>query len=291
MHINRIPLAYTKLIKSYLENRKFYVRINKANSGERTEVPQGSTLGPVLYTIFTSDIPTQKKTITAMYADDAAILTASRRIDTITYNLQTHIKEIENWLQNWRIKVNAETSAAIIFTQKKFRHNPDRSIQLNNIRIPWGDEVNYLGVTMDTKLNFNKHIQNNKKKAYGIKSYLYPLLNKNSKLDVTTKINKYKSIRPTFTYAAEVWIQASRTQLRQLQILQNKTLRQCLDAPYYITNTYTKIPKIPTIEEHINKIATRTYEKMEHHPNKTIRDAINYDKNQMKRRKRSRNVL
>ncbi|RZC31958.1 hypothetical protein BDFB_014872 [Asbolus verrucosus] len=146
---------------------------------------------------------------------------------------------------------------------------------------------------MDKKLNFNKHIQNIKKKAYGIKSYLYPLLNKHSKLDVTTKINIYKSIiRPTFTYAAEVWMQASRTQLRQLQILQNKTLRQCLDAPYYMTNEQIhKDTKTPTIEEHINKIATRTYEKMEDHPNKTIRDAINYDKNQMKRRKRPRNAL
>lgn len=44
-----IPLAYTKLIKSYLENRKFQVRINTTISKEHVinaGVSQGSVLGP-----------------------------------------------------------------------------------------------------------------------------------------------------------------------------------------------------------------------------------------------------
>jgi hypothetical protein len=72
-----LPRPIYTLLASYLTNRTFQVKYHKEyaplhdiNSG----VPQGSILGPILYPLYTADLPTTGQTITATYADDTAIL-------------------------------------------------------------------------------------------------------------------------------------------------------------------------------------------------------------------------
>jgi len=68
-----LPSPYFLLIKSYLDNRSFSVRhknefstILKIKAG----VPQGSDLSPLLYNIYTSDMPTSNQTLLATFADE-----------------------------------------------------------------------------------------------------------------------------------------------------------------------------------------------------------------------------
>lgn len=58
------PTALVQIIKNYLANRKIFEAMNNSNSSiktAKTEVSQGSILGPVLYNIYTNDIPTSIK--------------------------------------------------------------------------------------------------------------------------------------------------------------------------------------------------------------------------------------
>jgi len=65
------------LQKSYLNDQTFQVRYQEEYTKLYTiqsGVPQGSILGPILYSIFTADLPETEQALTATYADDTAIL-------------------------------------------------------------------------------------------------------------------------------------------------------------------------------------------------------------------------
>ncbi|GBP92614.1 RNA-directed DNA polymerase from mobile element jockey [Eumeta japonica] len=99
----------------------------------RSGVPQGSILGPVLYLIFTADIPTDNKTFIATYADDTAIMSVHENAAISSSNLQKHITEVEQWMKTWRIKANQSKSAHVTFTLRKGDCPP---ITLNGEQIP-----------------------------------------------------------------------------------------------------------------------------------------------------------
>jgi hypothetical protein len=93
------------------------------------------------------------------------------------------------------------------------------------------DTTRYLGVTLDTRLNWSPYIYQVRKKTAQRMGMLGPLLNRKSDLSVRNGVLLDKQlIRPQMDYACPAW-SAARTHIRRVQVLKSKYLRLAAGAP------------------------------------------------------------
>lgn len=265
----------TRLIQSYLENRKFQTKIDDHISTQKTAlagVPQGSILGPLLYNIYSHDLPKPRLCSVAQYADDTVIYYSSRVTGHSEKILQEGTSAIVNWFRKWKININAKKTQAVYFRNRKRRKKPD-CVEINNQVIPWKNTAKYLGVELDALMTFKQHTAELNKKIGRITNNLYPLLNSRSKLTKDNKIKLVKSIIiPTATYAGEIWLQAADNTKLKVQQKINKILRMATDSPFYITNRQIQNETgVAPLQQIIEIQTLRTLEKLQAHTNPTAR--------------------
>ena len=268
-----LPPSYFNLFKSYLSDRQFQIKVGNEKSEPqpiKAGVPQGSVLGPTLYTLFTSDLPTSPDKSIGTFADDIAILTTNEDPERAALNLQHHLSALQNWFEKWRIRINGNKSCYITFTLQKGL-TPD--VYINNQQIPRKTEVKYLGMTMDNKLTWKQHIIKKRKQVDLTVKKLNWLIGKKSKLSIANKILIYKTIIiPIWTYGLELWGCSSKSNITIIQRSQSKILRMIADAPWYVSNaTLHSDLGISTVQDVIKRKSTRHHTKIETHTNPLIR--------------------
>lgn len=273
-----LPTYLYNIIRSFITNRSFQVRIGTDTSKihlVKAGIPQGSVLGPILFNIFCHDIPKPQECQLAMYADDTAIITQNKNLETSIEDLQKSLDQVSNWFAKWKLKLNPTKSEAKIFTLKRYT-NPTE-IKINNQTIIWNNKdqaIKYLGVFLDEKLTWKTHINKKLNQAYTRMRLLYPLINYSSTLQIKCSLLIYTSIiRPLITYACPVWAAVSKTKMKKLQTIQNKFLRIALKSPWFMRNTQlhndTGIP-------YLDKWIQEQFQKF-HQQLKSVEGAVHYE--------------
>ena len=226
-----------KLLESYLSHRKFVLKEGDFISSPQpieAGVPQGSILGPFLYLLYTCDMPTNSRTHISTFADDTAILAIHENPQEASVLLQDHILDIERWLKQWRIKVNEQKCIHLTFTLRRESCPP---ILINNHIIPQQTEVKYLGLHLDRRLTWKKHIDTKLTQMKLKLLQIYWLIGKNSRLSLDCKLLLYSSIiKPIWCYGIQLWGTASASNIEKIQRFQNKILRMITAAPWYVRN-------------------------------------------------------
>jgi hypothetical protein len=99
------------------------------------------------------------------------------------------------------------------------------------------DTAPYLGVILDSRLTWPPHIVQVRNKASQQLGVLGCLLNRRSGLSIRNGIMLYKQlIRPMMDYACPIWRCATRSYVKQLQVLQSKCLRIATGTPWCISS-------------------------------------------------------
>jgi hypothetical protein len=266
-----------QIVKSFLIGRTFCVTTDGFKSSVKViqaGVPQGSVLGPTLYSIFTADMPTQtavtglvrEDVLIATYADDTAILTKSSSISEASGALQEYLDAFQNWADMWNVCINADKCANVTFTNRISSCLP---VSNKGRVLDHKSSYKYLGVILDRSLTFGRHvtaIQHSFKKKVSQMSWLIAASNK---LSLSNKIRIYKSIlAPGLFYAIQVYGIAAKTHLNKIRVLQAKTLRKITGAPWYMrTRDIERDLKVPKIGDKILVIAKKYNERLQSHPN------------------------
>jgi hypothetical protein len=268
----KLPYPFYTLLKSYLTSRLFLVKHEDEHTSLfpiQSGVPQGSVLGPVLYSLFTADLPITECTTTATYADDTAVLASHENPVTASINLQEHLNKLQSWFTKWRIKVNETKSVHVTFTMKRQTCPP---VFLNSQPIPQSDHVKYLGMYLDRRLTWRKHILT-KRTQLGLKfRKLYWLIGRQSKLSIENKLLIYKSIiKPVWTYGIQLWGSAANSNINILQRFQSKVLRTVSGAPWYVPNEIIQRDlRMASVKEEILKYSVKYHKRLITHPNMLV---------------------
>lgn len=280
MSTQQIPPYMCKLIQSYLTERTFRVKINNVKSDAKiiaAGVPQGSVLGPKLYTLYISDLPLFEKTKTAVYADDTAIYSHSYYTDVARKQLQIHSNILQPYFKKWKLTMNAEKTEIINFTKKFTNNKMYTKLKIQGQEIEPVHKVKYLGVILDDKLTFREHISSVIQKGYISLKCIYSLMI-STKLTTQTKLLMYKTIiRPILTYACAAWCGAAPTNILKLQRFENKCLRLAVGANRYIRleDLYEQA-KITRLTDYIQEQAQILYTKTTTSNNPLIRGITNH---------------
>ncbi|GBN71384.1 RNA-directed DNA polymerase from mobile element jockey [Araneus ventricosus] len=202
--------------------------------------------------------------------------------------LDRHIHALEGWFTKWKISINATKTEAIMFHKNWISNmiNKFPKVKIQNKIIPWSKEVKYLGVILDPRLAWKPHLYV-RCKFWANTRKLFPLIARNSRLDREAKILIYTAyLRPILTNAAPVWGCAANTNLKILEVLQNKTIRTICN----MSNTDIRNDlKYPSLRDFIKKLSANFFKNIDLHDNPAIQDIGSYSPNI--KIKRPRNVL
>ena len=225
-------------IESFLSNRTQRVVVEGAQSKPApvtSGVPQGSVLGPLLFLVYINDQPSQVLSQTRLFADDCLLYrTINNADDTIA--LQKDLDALQHWEQQWQMHFNPDKCEVIRITNKRKIVNANYTI--HGQELGFTEKAKYLGVTIDTKLSWNHHINSVKTKANNTLAFL-----RRNLADCPKNIRKQSYltlVRPQLEYASTVWDNSNKTQQTSIEAVQRRAAR-------YITKDFRRTSSVSSM--------------------------------------------
>ncbi|PJE77995.1 hypothetical protein CI610_03074 [invertebrate metagenome] len=227
-----------KFVSSFLKNRKIQVRIHDTLSDQyelENGVAQGSVISPTLFNIYINTLSQtlHNKTKLAQFADDGCIWSTGKNIRYLTKHIQTTLTAINEWANKWGFKPSKQKTIAMYFSKSK--KLPE--LYLGQTKLKFEKQVRYLGMIIDHKLTWSKHIQYVKETCQKAINTMRYISGCKFGANKTTQLMLYKAlVRSRLDYGCQVYNTASDTVLKHLDVIQHSALRVALRA---IKNTNT----------------------------------------------------
>ena len=237
---------------SYLQNRKQTVCIEGKLSDVldlTTGVPQGSILGPLLYVIFTNELPeilhnhdSSPNSIQSScnscgslccYADDSSFSFSGQNINIIEEQLTLKYQDISEFMCNNRLKLNGDKTHLMLLASEKSWKAKLNEDSLSILTEPDADRIkttrseSILGCTVSQNLKWTEHILLNDK------SLVKQLTSRLNALKLISRVANFKTrlmltnglFMSKLVYCISLWGGCEDFLIRSLQIVQNKAAR------------------------------------------------------------------
>ena len=240
-------------IEAYLSKR-YHSVIDSDSQSEWEEiqcgVPQGSVLGPLLYSLYTFNIGSCFKYCKYhLYADDLQIYIHCKveDLEKSIALMNDDIKRFVNWTEKHALKLNMnKTQAIVIHPQIKIDITSAPNVIVGGNKIPFLSKVKNLGVTIDENFSWSDHVSTICQKVYYTLHRLY-------KFRALTPIKTRKKlicslVLPIIDYCITSCCNMNSEQVDRLQVSLNNCVRYIYNVkrrehitPYYVKLGWLKI--------------------------------------------------
>ena len=162
--------AVLKWFASYLSNRQQFVRTSTETGAPyccTRGVPQGSVLGPLLFSVYTRNIPSLLRSTvdrTIMFADDIDFVCSGTSVDIIGKRLSAGTSLLVPWLQTRGLRVNLQKTQAMLL-QPKGTPSCSLSVSFSAHTLQQVSEKRFLGLTVDDRLQWTWQVDRIVQKA------------------------------------------------------------------------------------------------------------------------------
>lgn len=217
------------LILSYLSDRTQAVFANSSSSTfleVSRGVPQGSVIGPLLFSMYINDLPDVLKFCEVhMYADDVQLYAHCRTDDLCSgvHRINEDLERLAEWANSNSLCVNPRKSKAIILHRRQVNLNNIPRLKILNDDIEFVESAKNLGLTIDERLSWDKHISLAVGKCYGqlrLLNVVRSVVPQNIKLMLAKTM-----LFPQLLYGCEIFANCGWESAHKLNVLYNNIVR------------------------------------------------------------------
>ena len=214
---------------SYLTNtgrQQYTVMGNTISSRQAVScgIPQGSSLGPVLFLIYINDLPNCCSVLAfRIFADDTNVFASARDLRSLEQLINNELKEVKHWCNANKLSINfSKTNFMIVKSPRKKDLAVNIKIESEDVTkslLERKDRVKYLGVHLDDTVSFKHHISyvaSRISRSNGIIAKLRHFLTLSQLRQLY-----YTIIYPYISYAILAWGSAYKSHVKKIQTKQN----------------------------------------------------------------------
>ena len=125
-------------------------------------VPQGSILGPLMFSLYMNDLPSVVKfSSVESYVDDTKVYLScsSENIDSCLAKVSEDLRLIASWCCTNKLLINPDKTKLILFGTKQLLSKvPDIRVPFLGQHLIPVSSVKDLGIILDSNLTFNEHV-------------------------------------------------------------------------------------------------------------------------------------
>ena len=192
----------------------------------RCGIPQGSILGPLLFTIYINDLPSCNLfSKPRMYADDTTLTSSVEDPYVLEHKMNCDMNLIQSWRTANKLTLNVKkTNYMLIGNNFMFSQiHDDSTFKVHNTPLDRVNKHKNLGVYIDETLNLRPHINATSKK---ISAGLAILKRVSTTIPFDTRMNMYNTlVMRYFNYCSTIWGNIGKGLSDKFQKLRNKAAR------------------------------------------------------------------